>query len=106
MFCYEIYPSRIIIIFESGFLKYGEKKDIDIIYTVITRFELIKLNFEIEKIDPYSFEVVSTVTEKIASMKEKNTKRLKQKNYEKYFFRSKFQVHNATYPNKRHFIIL
>lgn len=45
---------------KSGFGKTGEK-DIDIVYTVITRLELNKLNIEIEKIDPHSFIVMNSV---------------------------------------------
>lgn len=44
-----------------GFGKAGERKEIDIVYTVITRLELNKLKTEIEKIDPYAFVVMSSV---------------------------------------------
>lgn len=44
-----------------GYGKQGEKKEIDIVYTVLTRLELNKLNTEIEKIDPNVFVVMSTV---------------------------------------------
>lgn len=46
---------------QRGFGKHGEKKEIDIIYTVLTRLELNKLNTEIEKIDPNAFVVMSSV---------------------------------------------
>ena len=46
---------------QRGFGKQGEKKEIDIIYTVLTRLELNKLNTEIEKIDPNAFVVMSSV---------------------------------------------
>lgn len=46
---------------KRGFGKKGETKDIDIIYTVVTRLELNKLNSEIHKIDPYAFVVMSSV---------------------------------------------
>jgi uncharacterized membrane-anchored protein YitT (DUF2179 family) len=46
---------------KHGFGKKGETKEIDIVYTVITRLELNKLNTEIEKIDPYAFVVMSSV---------------------------------------------
>jgi uncharacterized membrane-anchored protein YitT (DUF2179 family) len=46
---------------KRGFGKKGESKDIDIIYTVVTRLELNKLNTEIEKIDPASFVVMTSV---------------------------------------------
>ena len=44
-----------------GFGKHGEKKEIDIVYTVLTRLELNKLNTEIAKIDPHVFVVMSSV---------------------------------------------
>ncbi|MGC4099728.1 YitT family protein [Ferruginibacter sp.] len=46
---------------KRGFGKNGESKDIDIVYTVVTRLELNKLNTEIEKIDPHAFVVMSSV---------------------------------------------
>lgn len=46
---------------QRGFGKKGERRSIDIIYTVITRLELNKLNTEIEKIDPTAFVVMSSV---------------------------------------------
>jgi uncharacterized membrane-anchored protein YitT (DUF2179 family) len=45
-----------------GFGKRGETTgDIDIVYTVITRLEVSRLNTEIEKIDPHAFVVMSSV---------------------------------------------
>ncbi|CAH0994022.1 hypothetical protein EMA8858_00129 [Emticicia aquatica] len=46
---------------KRGFGRGGETKEIDIVYTVITRLELNKLKTEIEKIDPNSFVVMSSV---------------------------------------------
>jgi len=46
---------------KRGFGKRGESREIDIIYTVITRLELNKLNTEIEKIDTNSFVVMNSV---------------------------------------------
>ncbi|EPE9899084.1 YitT family protein [Flavobacterium psychrophilum] len=46
---------------KKGYGKRGETKDIEIIYTVITRFELNKLNTEIEKIEPTAFVVINSV---------------------------------------------
>lgn len=46
---------------KRGFGKSGDSMNIDIIYTVITRLELNKLNTEIEKIDPNAFVVMSSV---------------------------------------------
>jgi|ERR1043165_3183783 uncharacterized membrane-anchored protein YitT (DUF2179 family) len=45
---------------KRGFGKTGEK-EIDIVYSVVTRLELGKLNTEIEKIDPHAFVVMNTV---------------------------------------------
>jgi uncharacterized membrane-anchored protein YitT (DUF2179 family) len=44
-----------------GYGKRGETTDTQIIYTVITRLELNKLNTEIEKIDPNAFVVMNSV---------------------------------------------
>jgi uncharacterized membrane-anchored protein YitT (DUF2179 family) len=44
-----------------GFGKTGEAKDIEIVYTVITRLELNRLNTEIEKIDANAFVVMSSI---------------------------------------------
>ncbi len=46
---------------KRGYGKNGETNDTDIIYTVITRLELNKLNTEILKIDPHCFMVMSSV---------------------------------------------
>ncbi len=46
-----------------GFGKSGEGFDSDIIYTVVTRLEISKLNLEIKKIDPNAFVVMSSVKE-------------------------------------------
>jgi len=46
---------------KHGYGKRGATKEIDIIYTVITRLELNKLNTEIEKLDPHAFVVMSSV---------------------------------------------
>jgi uncharacterized membrane-anchored protein YitT (DUF2179 family) len=45
-----------------GYGKRGETdSEMDIVYTVITRLEVSRLNSEIEKIDPYAFVVMSSV---------------------------------------------
>jgi uncharacterized membrane-anchored protein YitT (DUF2179 family) len=44
-----------------GFGKHGHTAEIDIVYTVITRLEVNKLNTEIEKIDPNSFVVMNSI---------------------------------------------
>jgi uncharacterized membrane-anchored protein YitT (DUF2179 family) len=46
---------------KRGFGKRGEEKEVDIIYTVITRLELNKLTTEIEKIEPAAFVVMNSV---------------------------------------------
>jgi uncharacterized membrane-anchored protein YitT (DUF2179 family) len=47
---------------KGGYGKRGErKKDLEILYTVITRLELNKINTEIEKIDPNAFVVMHTI---------------------------------------------
>lgn len=46
---------------KSGYGKRGENKEIEILYTVITRLELNKLNTEIEKIEPNAFVVMNNV---------------------------------------------
>ena len=46
---------------KNGFGKKGEMKNIDVVYSVITRLQLNRLNAEIEKIDPDAFIVISSV---------------------------------------------
>lgn len=46
---------------KRGYGKTGETADTDIVYTVVTRLELNKLNIEINKIDQYAFVVMSSV---------------------------------------------
>lgn len=46
---------------KNGFGKKGEMKKIDIVYTVVTRLQLNRLNAEIEKIDPNAFVVINSV---------------------------------------------
>ncbi len=46
---------------KNGHGKKGEAREIDIVYTVVTRLELNKLNTEIEKIDDNAFVVMSPV---------------------------------------------
>jgi uncharacterized membrane-anchored protein YitT (DUF2179 family) len=46
---------------KRGFGKRGESKEVEIIYTVITRLELNKLTTEIEKIEPNAFVVMNSV---------------------------------------------
>jgi len=46
---------------QGGYVKNGVSEDKDIIYTVITRLELNKLNTEIEKIEPNAFMVMNSI---------------------------------------------
>lgn len=46
---------------KRGYGKTGETKEVDIIFTVITRLEISKLNTEIEKIDPNAFVVMNSI---------------------------------------------
>lgn len=46
---------------KSGFGKSGETRNVDIVFTVITRLELNKLKTELVKIDPNAFIVMSSV---------------------------------------------
>lgn len=46
---------------KGGFGKKGEKESKDILYTVVTRLELSKLNTELEKIDPEAFITISRI---------------------------------------------
>jgi uncharacterized membrane-anchored protein YitT (DUF2179 family) len=46
---------------QGGYVKNGVAKDVNIIYTVITRLELNKLNTEIEKIEPNAFIVMNSI---------------------------------------------
>lgn len=46
---------------KRGFGKQGESKDIEIVYSVVTRLELNKLNNEIQKIDSNAFVIMSSV---------------------------------------------
>lgn len=45
----------------SGYGRRGQNTDLEVIYTVVTRLELSKLNAEIEKIDPRAFVVMHIV---------------------------------------------
>jgi uncharacterized membrane-anchored protein YitT (DUF2179 family) len=44
-----------------GYGQHGIKEEMDIVYTVLTRLEVSKLNTELEKIDPNAFVVMSSV---------------------------------------------
>lgn len=56
------------------------QKDIDIVYTVITRFEIAKLEAEIEKIDPNAFIIMSKIKDiRGGLVKKRVTDKLKDK---------------------------
>lgn len=46
---------------KRGYGNPGETKDVDIVYTVITRLELSKIKTEIEKIEPTAFVVMNSI---------------------------------------------
>lgn len=46
---------------KGGYGKRGEQRELEILYTVITRLELSRLNLEIEKIEPNAFVVMTSV---------------------------------------------
>lgn len=61
---------------KRGYGKHGHTNEIDIIYTVITRLEVSKLNIEIEKIDPDSFVIMNSIRDTKGGMVKK--RRLKE----------------------------
>jgi len=58
---------------KRGFGSHGETKDADILYTVVTRLELNRLNTEIEKIDPNAFIVMSSIKDTKGGMIKKRS---------------------------------
>ena len=57
---------------KRGFGKTGEKTDsTDIIFTVVTRLEIARLNGEIEKIDPNAFIVMQSIKDTRGGMVKK-----------------------------------
>jgi uncharacterized membrane-anchored protein YitT (DUF2179 family) len=56
---------------QSGFGKSGEREQIDILYSVMTRLELNKLNTEIEKIDADAFVVMHSIKDTKGGMLKK-----------------------------------
>ncbi|MBC7449989.1 MAG: YitT family protein [Cytophagales bacterium] len=56
---------------KRGYGKHGHVDDLDIIYTVITRLEISKLNTEIEKLDPNAFVVMNSVKDTKGGMVKK-----------------------------------
>jgi uncharacterized membrane-anchored protein YitT (DUF2179 family) len=58
---------------KGGYGKHRQKGDIDILYTVLTRLELNKLNTEIEKIDKDAFVVMSSIKDTKGGMIKKRS---------------------------------
>jgi uncharacterized membrane-anchored protein YitT (DUF2179 family) len=57
----------------SGYGRRGETKDLQVVYTVVTRLELSKLNAEIERIDPRAFVVMHSVKDTKGGMIKKRS---------------------------------
>lgn len=55
----------------GGYGKRGEQNEYDVVYTVITRLEIRKLNFEITKIDPSAFVVMNSINDTRGGMVKK-----------------------------------
>lgn len=53
---------------KRGYGNPGETKDVDIVYTVITRLELSKIKTEIEKIEPTAFVIMSSIKDTTGGM--------------------------------------
>lgn len=63
-----------------GYGKTGEKQgDIDILYSVITRLEVARMNTEIEKIDPAAFVIMNSIKDTKGGMIKKRIHHLKKK---------------------------
>lgn len=56
---------------EKGYGTRGEMGDVDILFTVITRLELNKLNTEIQTIDPHAFVVMNSIKDTKGGMLKK-----------------------------------
>lgn len=56
---------------KRGFGQHGHVDDLDIVYTVITRLEITKINTEIQKIDPNAFVVMTSVKDTKGGMVKK-----------------------------------
>lgn len=56
---------------ESGFGKQGETKNINILYTVVTRLELNRLRSELDKIDKNAFIIMSSIRDTKGGMVKK-----------------------------------
>lgn len=58
---------------KHGYGKRGESQNVDILYSVVTRLELNKLNTEIERIDPDAFVVMNSVKDTKGGMIKKRS---------------------------------
>lgn len=58
---------------KHGYGKRGESQNVDILYSVVTRLELNKLNTEIERIDPEAFVVMNSVKDTKGGMIKKRS---------------------------------
>ncbi|MEM7557288.1 MAG: YitT family protein, partial [Cyanobacteria bacterium P01_A01_bin.84] len=58
---------------EGGYGKNGQHNEYDVIYTVITRLEIRKLNIEISKIDPKAFVVMNRINDTRGGMIKKRS---------------------------------
>ncbi|MEO8413389.1 MAG: YitT family protein [Ginsengibacter sp.] len=58
---------------KRGFGTNGHTKEIDIVFTVITRLEINKLNMEVEKIDPNAFVVMNSIKDTKGGMIKKRS---------------------------------
>jgi len=56
---------------KTGYGRHGHSNDVDIVYTVVTRLEVNRLNTEIEKIDPNAFVVMTRVKDTKGGMVKK-----------------------------------
>ncbi|WP_417949810.1 YitT family protein [Flagellimonas meishanensis] len=56
---------------EGGYGREGVKNEYDVIYTVITRLEIRKLNLELNKIDPNAFVVMNSINDTRGGMVKK-----------------------------------
>ncbi|MFT5737898.1 MAG: uncharacterized membrane-anchored protein YitT (DUF2179 family) [Maribacter sp.] len=58
---------------KGGYGRQGERNEYDVIFTVITRLEIRRLNIEITKIDPKAFVVMSKINDTRGGMIKKRT---------------------------------
>lgn len=58
---------------KGGYGKHGEQNEYDVIFTVITRLEIRRLNIEITKIDPKAFVVMSKINDTRGGMIKKRS---------------------------------